>query len=106
MRSETDKKHKRKQAVQLVLDRNAQIIHALHGTVVRRYSVDVSSMTSQTIHKLCWGPQLTLHVVCVAALQTNRVDPEPSTVEVALAQEATQNMVSLALYYTPNVGST
>lgn len=43
--------------------------------------------------------------VLAAALQRNRVDSDPSSGELALAQEAKQNMVSLALCHAPNVSS-
>lgn len=40
-----------------------------------------------------------------AGLLKSRTDLEPSAAESALAQEARQNMISLALSHAPNVGS-
>ncbi|DBA80157.1 TPA: hypothetical protein ACH3X2_007629 [Trebouxia sp. C0005] len=66
MESDSGPNRKRKLAVQAILDRNAEVIHALH------------------------------------ALQRSRTDLDPSAVELSLAQEVKDNMLSLALAHPPN----
>lgn len=91
-------KRKRIDAVKAILNRNAQIIHALHGMLIL-VAVSVCSQLSGIVVRVMTCARIT-------ALQRSRTDSnlKPSAGELALAQEAKQNMVSLALCHAPNVG--
>lgn len=81
---------KRRSAAQLLLDRNALLIHTLNGTQslsVRAFGIRARTANAQL----------------VAELQKVRTEMEPTTAEFTLMQELKENTVSLTLHCTPQV---
>ena len=91
---------KRKQSVQAVLDRNAELIYALHSKL-NDFGVSVCPhlLLRVTYTALYCAQRLN----APAALQRSRTDLEASPVERILACEARDNMISLSLAHPPNV---
>ena len=97
---------KRKQAAQAILDRNAEIIHALHGKRSRFPSLlNSSDSTNGSCEMLRARLAKSGTILCylLAALQKVRRQTEPTATELSLAQEAKDNMLSLALSQHPDV---